>query len=202
MAEIVDRKITQGEFDNMSSPMELDLIAYFKVLEEQIMSGTFDASIPPEKLISDILELFDEPNGSIQVQKEDRPVRDILFQGMKIGIENPRGSIRRGVDPNGHKWQIKMYFDYGFIYGTSARDGDSIDCYLGMSPESNKVFIVKQVDPDTGEFDEMKVMIGFIDSRSALLAYRNQYDNPKFYGGMVEYELDDFKNKIFGGKNG
>lgn len=199
MGQVLDRKITQSEFDTMTSPLELDLVAFFKVLEDDILSETFDADISPEKLIEQMMERFDTPSGGIQVQKEDRPVNHIVFQGMLVGIENPRGSVRHGKDPNGHQWEIKMYFDYGFIWNTNARDGDSLDCYLGLNSNSDKVFAIKQVVPDTGVFDEVKIMLGFDDARSALLAYRNQYDNPKFYGGMVEYGLKEFKDKIFGG---
>lgn len=200
---VVDRKITQTEFDSMTSPMELDLISYYKTLEELVMSETFDPNRPPEELINDILNLVApiETTGSIQVQKEDRPVHHRFFQGMLIGVENPKGSMRSGTDPNGKSWKVKMYHDYGFIFNTSAIDGDSIDAYIGNYEDSNQVFVVKQVDPKTKEFDEMKVMLGFPTKSEAILAYRNQYDSPDFFGGIVEYDIQEFKDKIFGGLN-
>ena len=201
--KLSDRKITQAEFDSMTSSMELDLIAYYQILEELVMSETFDANRSPEELIEDILDLIApiEETGSISVQKEDRPVNHVIFQGMLIGIENPKGTTRTGVDPDGKSWKVKMYHDYGFIFNTNAIDGDSIDVYIGDHENATEVYVVKQVKPDTKEFDEMKVMIGFPDMRSAILAYRNQYDSPEVFGGIIAYGISEFKDKIFGGCN-
>lgn len=203
MSKIVEKQLTQTEFDSMTSPLEMDLVSYYQILQEAVLSETFDSSRSPEEMIEDILNMVApiENTGSISVQKEDRPVNHIIFQGMLIGIENPIGSVRSGKDPNGKSWKVKMYHDYGYIFNTNAVDGDSIDCYLGPNEESKFVFIVKQVVPETGEFDELKVMLGFKSSNEALLAYRNQYDSPKFYGGMIMYGLKDFKDTIFGGLN-
>ena len=203
MAKIVDRKITQNEFDTMASPLELDLISYFKLLEEAIMEQTFNKKQTPDELIENILEALipTVPTGSLSVAKEDKPVSFVCFQGMMVGIENPKGTVRTGKDPNGHKWSIKMKFDYGFIVNTEAIDGDSMDVYLGNNDRSNMVYAVKQVDPNTKEFDEVKVMMGFDDKRAATLAYLSQYDNPSFFGAIVEYSMEDFKTKIFGGNN-
>jgi len=200
MAEAADRKITQNEFDTMAAPLELDLQAYFNVLRDAVMEMTFDSEMTPEAMITEITGLLGDPmkdTASMQVQKEDRPVSYRFFQGMFIGIENPKGSVRTGVDPGGHRWKVNMNYDYGYLYGTGATDGDSLDVYIGPDIESKKVYAVKQVNPDTQEFDEVKVMLGFPSSRAAILAYRSQYDNPNFYGGHVEYSMDEFKSMIF-----
>ena len=199
--QITDSKISQPQFDTMTAPLEQDLFAYFKVLEELIMSETFDDEKTPEQLISDITEFLSPQGetGSISIQKEDRPVYYRFFQGMLIGIENRKGTTRSGIDPNGHRWKNKMDYDYGFIYNTAANDGDSIDAYLGPDENSKSVFVVRQVDPGTKEFDEIKVMLGFLDKKAAMAAYRSQYDKPDFFGGIMEYTIKDFKKKIFGG---
>ncbi len=56
MPQILDRKITQGESDKMSGPLELDLIALFKTLEEATMNTDTDQS--PDQFIKDIEKLF------------------------------------------------------------------------------------------------------------------------------------------------
>lgn len=194
---IVDRKITQPEFDKMASPLELDLIAFFKTLEESVLSSTFDGERSPEDLLNEIDSIFYSTNtGSISVEKEDRPTHFRIFQGLMIGIENEKGTTRSGVDPNGYKWSVKMYHDYGYIWNTKAGDGDSIDCYLGPNEDSEKVFVVSQVNPNTKQFDEYKVMLGFGNKHDAMIAYRNQYDSPDFFGGIKEFSLADFKNII------
>jgi len=199
--QVKDSKITQPQFDKMTAPLEQDLFAYFKVLEELIMSETFDDERTPEQLIDDITDFLSPQGetGSISIQKEDRPVYFRFFQGMLIGIENRKGTTRSGTDPGGHKWSIKMNYDYGFIFNTAANDGDSIDAYLGPDEKAESVFVVRQVDPGTKEFDEIKVMLGFPDKKSAMAAYRSQYDKPDFFGGIMEYTVKDFKKKIFGG---
>lgn len=205
--KITDSKITQSQFDKMTAPLEQDLFAYFKVLEELIMSETFDNKRSPESLIEEITGVLSsqEETGSIVIQKdlvkkEDRPTHYRFFQGMLIGIENQKGTVRSGIDPDGHRWQNKMDYDYGFIFNTAANDGDSVDGYLGLDEKSEYVFVIRQVDPVTKEFDEIKVMLGFPDKKAAMIAYRNQYDKPDFFGGIMVYTIKEFKKKIFGGK--
>ena len=85
----------------------------------------------------------------------------INIQGLTIAIENPRGGKRRGVAPDGTEWEVVMPAHYGYFLGTLGADGDHVDVYIGPNPESNKVYIVDQVDTETQEFDEHKIMIGF-----------------------------------------
>ena len=56
MPQILDRKITQSESDHMSGPLELDLIALFKTLEEATLDTDTDQS--PDQFIKDIEKLF------------------------------------------------------------------------------------------------------------------------------------------------
>lgn len=83
------------------------------------------------------------------------------WNGLNISIENKKGSVRRGVDKDGHKWATKMHFDYGYIRGTEGTDGDHVDCYLGGNKDAKKVYIVHQNDPVTHKYDEDKCMLGF-----------------------------------------
>lgn len=72
--KITDSKITQPQFDSMTAPLEQDLFAYFKVLEELIMSETFDDKRTPESLIEEITGFLSpqEETGSISIQKSKR----------------------------------------------------------------------------------------------------------------------------------
>ncbi len=56
MATVLDRKITQNESNNMAGPLELDLIALFKTLEEATLDT--DTNQSPEQFIKDIEKLF------------------------------------------------------------------------------------------------------------------------------------------------
>ncbi len=94
-----------------------------------------------------------------------------------VTIENPKGSIRSGVDANGEKWETEMQNTYGYIRGTEGVDGDHIDVFLSNDIDSwngRKVFVIDQYNPD-GTFDEHKVMLGFNDIDDADSAYLSNY---------------------------
>jgi hypothetical protein len=122
-------------------------------------------------------------------------------QGMDISIENKKGSVRSGTDKDGHEWNCKMHFDYGYIRGTVGRDKDHLDCYVGPDRESERVFIVHQNDPVTGAYDEDKVMLGFSSEEEARKAYLSQYDRPGFLGDIIEMGIEEFKETIFDENN-
>lgn len=107
----------------------------------------------------------------------------IAFQGLKIHVENVRGSYREGVDGDGHKWRVRMRHHYGEIEGTEGVDGDPLDVYVGTDRNSPLAVIVHQQDPTAGRYDEDKCMLGFASVPAALAAYRAQYDRLGFYGG-------------------
>ena len=100
----------------------------------------------------------------------------VNIDGFDISIENPKGAIRSGVNDDGEKWSNIMPADYGYIRGTVGKDKDHIDVFLGENPESDKVFVVDQVNPTTGEFDEHKILMGFDSQSEARKTYLEAYD--------------------------
>ena len=125
------------------------------------------------------------------------PVEQIIkFQGLNIVVENKKGTTRSGIDPDGNAWEIEMKFPYGYVRRTEGVDGDEVDVYVGDNRESDKVFVVHQNVPETGEFDEDKVMLGFDSGEEAKSAYLDHYDNPKFFGSMTEMSFTEFKEKL------
>lgn len=118
---------------------------------------------------------------------------EIKLHGLAIKVENRKGSVRKGTDPNGHEWAIKMKYPYGYISRTKAADDEHVDCYVGDDRDSEKVFVVHQVVPETGKYDEDKVMLGFKTAKQAKQAYLDHYDSPKFFGSMTEMSLDELR---------
>lgn len=118
------------------------------------------------------------------------------WNGLKISIENKKGSVRRGVDKDGHQWATKMHFDYGYIRGSEGTNGDHVDCYLGDNMDAKKVYIVHQNDPVTHKYDEDKCMLGFDTLEDAKKAYLMQYDRPGFLGKIDTMDFDEFKEFI------
>ncbi len=95
-----------------------------------------------------------------------------------ITIEQPKGSVRSGVDANGRKWETTMHNTYGYIRGTEGVDGDHIDVFLSDDIDGwngNNVFVVDQYNED-GTFDEHKVMLGFNTIEEAESAYLDNYE--------------------------
>ncbi len=118
------------------------------------------------------------------------------FQGLIISIENKKGSCREGTDSDGHKWKSYMYLDYGGIRNTEGKDGEYVDAYIGPAHDSDRVFVVHQNDPVTGNYDEDKCILGLKTAREAKKAYIRQYDRPGFFGSMDEYSMDEFKELL------
>ena len=122
------------------------------------------------------------------------------FQGMDISIENRAGSTRSGVDADGHEWHTKMLYPYGYIRGTVGVDKDHVDAYLGPDRGSKLVYVIHQINPDNGRFDEDKVMLGFSSAKEAKKAYLIHYDRPDFFGSMERFTVDEFKKLAFSRK--
>lgn len=115
-----------------------------------------------------------------QAQKEagNYKVGRTRIAGLDISIENPQGSTRRGTDPEGNPWETPMRHHYGYIRGTAAADGDKLDVFVVPgTPEDYRgpVFVVDQIDPSTGRFDEHKVVLGARDEADAEAIYRSNY---------------------------
>jgi phage-related protein (TIGR01555 family) len=144
-----------------------------------------------------------EPSGSIVPQMDASKLPKMKLNGMVLAIENPRGSTRRGMDANGNKWSVKMNHPYGFIKGTKGADGDEIDCFVGPDMKSQKIWIINQNDPNTGEFDEHKVMMGFSSESDARNAYDDSFNSPGWtawtgFDSMYETGIEDFRTWAYG----
>ena len=120
----------------------------------------------------------------------------IKVDGLDVTIEQPKGSIRRGTDANGNKWESEMHNTYGYIKGTESVDGDHIDIFLSDNPAEGNVYVVDQVNKD-GSFDEHKVMYGFTDMESAEKAYLSNYEKGwQGLGSITGVSKEDFKKWI------
>ena len=118
-----------------------------------------------------------------------------------ITIEQPKGSVRSGVDANGNKWETTMQNTYGYIRGTEGVDGDHIDVFLSDDIDGwngRRVFVVDQYNED-GSFDEHKVMLGFNETDDAEAAYFANYDSDwakKHKTVLTAVNLEDFEKWI------
>lgn len=103
----------------------------------------------------------------------------LTFGGYDFTVESPKGVTRSGKDEQGKPWSVTMHDTYGYILGKIGVDGDHIDMFINDAADldtfDGNVYVVDQVNPETGEFDEHKVMYGYPDEAAATKAYLSNY---------------------------
>src|SRR5574337_1748626 len=115
-------------------------------------------------------------------------------QGIPVAIENPKGSIRTGVSKDGTSWSSMLQHHYGYIKRSEGADADQVDCFIGEYPDSQHVTVINQIDPETGRFDEHKVMLGFLTPQDAEAGYRANYESGwQGLGSSKHMSIDEFK---------
>ncbi|MGL6646712.1 LPD38 domain-containing protein [Aeromonas caviae] len=161
---------------------------------EPVVVATPAASEPAQQIEAARAEVAPEPT---EAQKEAGNYKKghLKLQGLDIALENPKGSIRSGTDQDGKAWQSTMAHDYGYIKRTLGADGDHVDVFIGDQPQSETVYVVDQVDPKTGKFDEHKVMMGFADEQAARDGYLANYEKGwKGLGAIKAMPVEEFKS--------
>lgn len=121
-----------------------------------------------------------EPNPSEAQKKAGNYKKGHLsFGGYDFTVETPKGTTRSGKDEQGKPWSVTMHDTYGYILGKIGVDGDHIDMFINDAADldsfDGNVYVVDQVNPETGEFDEHKVMFGYPSEEAAIEAYLANY---------------------------
>lgn len=131
-----------------------------------------------ERLKSAIAETETEPTEA-QKKAGNYKKGHLSFGGYDYTIETPKGVIRSGKDEQGKPWSVTMHDTYGYILGKIGVDGDHIDMFINDAADldtfDGNVYVVDQVNPETGEFDEHKVMYGYPSEEAATEAYLANY---------------------------
>ena len=157
---------------------EIDLVALMESWEK---SAT-DASGYETPVVEGPQEATELPQDSVQAM--------LFYHGMPVVVETKQGGIRRGLF-----WKVHMPADYGYIQGVRGADGDELDCYIGSSPESSKVFVVDQcVIGRLNKFDEHKVMLGYHTIECAVEGYLSGHHKGKeIFMGVREFDMPMFR---------
>jgi site-specific DNA-cytosine methylase len=131
-----------------------------------------------ERLKSAIVETETEPTEA-QKKAGNYKKGHLSFGGYDYTVETPKGVTRSGKDEQGKPWSVTMHDTYGYILGKIGVDGDHIDMFINDSADldtfDGNVYVVDQVNPETGEFDEHKVMYGYPSEEAATEAYLANY---------------------------
>lgn len=131
-----------------------------------------------ERLKSAIAETETEPTEA-QKKAGNYKKGHLSFGGYDYTVETPKGVTRIGKDEQGKPWSVTMHDTYGYILGKIGVDGDHIDMFINDAADldtfDGNVYVVDQVNPETGEFDEHKVMYGYPSEEAATEAYLANY---------------------------
>lgn len=173
MAEIAD------EFDVLASLP----VPYEKVALSQAELDEAAADVDPEPT---------------EAQKDVGNYRKghVSWKGLNLTIESAVGQYRRGVTKAGVPWSTLMKDHYGYIKNTeSEADGDHIDIFLCEDDlDSDVVFVVNQMEPTTGKFDEHKCILGATNKeRADEIYHRNYQDGWTGCGEITPMTVDQFK---------
>jgi len=179
-----------------------------RVMEREYGEGQYriDASPPSgglfESVASENLQRIDIDAAAATTDPSPSPAQaaagnyrkgKVSIHGLTIAIENPKGTVRRGVDPDGTEWANELACHYGDIKGARGADGDNLDVFLGDNPASRVVYVVDQMTPD-GAFDEHKIMLGFDSLEAARAGYLASYeDGWQGLGDITRASLPGFK---------
>lgn len=120
----------------------------------------------------------------------------VSVDGMEISIENPKGSERTGVGTDGKPWSVTMPDHYGYFLGTEGMDKDHVDVTIGPNPAGDKAFVIDQIDPKTGDYDEHKTFIGFDTKEHAIASYDGSFSDgsgPARRGAVTEMTREQLK---------
>lgn len=121
----------------------------------------------------------------------------IDFHGLQVVVENPVGSVRAGVDPDGKAWATELAASYGYISGTEGADGDMVDVFIGPDASSTTAYVARcQVAGKWGTYDEDKVMLGFPSEEAAREAFLQNYNDPRFLGGLDAMSIEKLKERL------
>ena len=131
-----------------------------------------------ERLKNAIAETETEPTEA-QKKAGNYKKGHLKFGGYDFTVETPKGVTRSGKDESGKPWSVTMHDTYGYVLGKIGVDGDHIDMFINDAADldtfDGNVFVIDQVNPKTGEFDEHKVMYGYPSEEDAKNAYLQNY---------------------------
>lgn len=120
---------------------------------------------------------------------------------LDVSIETPRGGTRTAKDGS---WEVRNFpAHYGKIKGSTGADGDHVDIFIGRNAESRAVYVIDQIEPSTGKFDEHKVMYGFGTDAEARATYGAAFtDNSGAarIGAITSMSADQFQAWLKNGK--
>jgi hypothetical protein len=170
------------------------------VIADDHLEGAHQAATSP-------LNTRPEPTEA-QKAAENYKVGKIRMQGMTLSVENPQGSERKWTAPDGRTGSTSMQDHYTRMPGTRGADTtpqkrQHLDAFVKVgTPKAHDgpIFVVDQVDPKTGKFDEHKVIFGATDEADARATYERNYETGwRGTGSVTRMDPKAFKKWAYDG---
>lgn len=170
-----------------------------KQIDQASGQGGVSGNAEEERPIDDAIAREHPLHSANDYQEAERPEDNkkamANFQELPIAIENPAGTIRKFK--NG---QTEMQDHYGEIKAGEGADGDAVDVFIpaGLTraqiDASDKAYVIDQINPDTGEFDEHKTVLGANSKAEAEAIYKRNYSSDwKGFSAITEMPISRFK---------
>lgn len=168
-----------------------------QVIQDVVTDGSQEVLDAAKKVAGPEGQVTVRPVEQAVEESENRRQAEALgpqpLHGMTVTLENLKGSQRSGVSPQGEPWSQVLGTDYGYIEGTESTDNSPVDV-LVAGPEKPYVYVIDQVDPATGEFDEPKVVTGVNSAKEAKDAYLSNYEEGwQGFGGITAMNPAEFE---------
>lgn len=207
--DLVALKYTQTDIDNLS-PEQAQTIIDAQLASQKALRRDKAKKLDPKevteeakvKLEVDKAAAETKPNPTPEeVATGEYPKGKVDLGGITVAIETAKGELRQNKR-GGEPWSVIMPATYGDIEGTVGADGDPVDVYVGDSPNSERVWIVDQIDPKTKDFDEHKTFVGFSTPEQVLAAYDASFSDgsgPTRRGRVTEMKRSEFDTWIKSG---
>lgn len=185
------RKILQlvrGVLDPLREPLLRELGQTLERTDSYFTTGQLEST--PEEFV----ELVARANAVYAKRRRQ-------VYGLTVWVENEAGTYRQWIDSDGTAGVTLMAADYGHLDKVIGADGEEVDVYLGPLPpglEPEHVYVVHQMSKASGfaEYDEDKVMLGYVSEEDARAAYLAHYDDPRFLGSVTALTFAEFKSRL------
>ncbi len=125
----------------------------------------------------------------------------LKWNGLDITLQVPKGGTRTAKDGSWEK--PNMPASYGYVKRSEGRDGEQVDIYFGDHPQSQRVWIVDQIDPETRRFDEHKILAGFMTPAAARQAYVAAFSDgsgDRRIGAFTQMSIPQLRNWLKRGR--
>jgi hypothetical protein len=137
-----------------------------------------------------------------QGEANNRQLGHGKWNGRDVRFEVAKGGTRKMQNPEtGEPVEVTHAgAAYGYFPGTVGADGMHVDFSMGDHPDSPDVYVIDEIDRDTGKFRQHKVIGGTRSERDAFAAYvQTSTKGPETVGAITKMSVPELFNWLDNG---